>query len=119
MSKFSLKVTSWNLCNGLLNKMDYVKAALHEQKIDIMFLQETEIQTVVDRSSLSIKGYNVEMARTEQTVRLIAYIREDILYNRLLEKEDSNVILLKLSSKFENKQVIWYLQAIQNDWWGE
>ena len=38
------KVATWNLCLGLLHKIDYVKNCLNKHCIDILNLQETELQ---------------------------------------------------------------------------
>ena len=41
--KKKLLIGTWNLCNGMTMKMDYVKAILNEKRLDILFLQETVI----------------------------------------------------------------------------
>ena len=64
MSKKAINVGSWNLCNGLLNKKDYVKNVLNEYQLDILFLQETEIPTDTEITLLSIGGYSCEVAES-------------------------------------------------------
>ena len=53
--KTQLRIGTWNLCNGLAMKMDYVKAVIKEKIIDVLFLQETEIPNGYDTSLLNYK----------------------------------------------------------------
>ena len=52
MIKHSLKIALWNLCKGLINKVQYVRDLLYTEKIDILFLEETEIKVDVNEKLL-------------------------------------------------------------------
>ena len=106
MSKKAINVGSWNLCNGLLNKKDYVKNVLNEYQLDILFLQETEIPTDTEITLLSIGGYSCEVAEATTKSRVVAYIKININYTRVREQVDTNVILLQLDNKYITTQVI-------------
>ena len=54
--KKQLRIGTWNLCNELAMKMNYVKSVLQEGKIDVLFLQETEIPNGYDMTLLNISG---------------------------------------------------------------
>ena len=56
-----LKIGSWNVCNGIATKMDYVKNALTEYDLDVLFIQEAEISETLQRDLYNIKGYTIEM----------------------------------------------------------
>ena len=100
MSKKSLRIASWNLCNGLSNKLQYVKHVINEECIDILILQETEIKANYDLNLLDINGYHSEISNSSGTKRMVTYIRNSVEYKRIQEKIDSNVVLLELSNKY-------------------
>ena len=54
----NIKIATWNLCLGLKNKKDYVSKVINEQKLDIVCLQETDIETSYPINILTFKGYN-------------------------------------------------------------
>ena len=105
MSKQSITVASWNLCNGLINKVQYVSDLLTEEDLDILFLQETELKSDVSLSLLQISGYNIEMANTDGVVRTVAYVKTSIIYTRKKETNGTNVILLNLDKKYAVTQL--------------
>ena len=100
MATKQLKIGSWNLCNGLMNKVNYVKDLLLESNIDILFLQETELKLPINVGVLTVSGYNIEVSKASSTSRLVAYIKNKIRYQRVDERIDSNVILLTVKCKW-------------------
>jgi len=57
--KKKLLIGTWNLCNGMTMKMDYVKVVLNEKRLDILFLQETEIPDGYNMSLFNIPGFKL------------------------------------------------------------
>ena len=104
--KKALKISSWNLCNGLINKVDYVRNLLQSEDIDILFLQETELKINYNEDIIKIQGYNIETSNTESTKRIAAYIKNNINYTRVTELEETNVILLNIEAKYTFTQII-------------
>ena len=100
--KKKLFIGTWNLCNGMTMKMDYIKAVLKEKRLDILFLQETEIPDGCNMSLLNIPGCKLECELNSlgNKIRLVCYIRKKISFKRKLEEENSHVILLRIDSGF-------------------
>ena len=86
MSKISLKIATWNLCNGLTNKVQYVKDMLQTHDMDIIFLQETEIKMDYDVKLLNIRGYTLESSKSKNMMQTVAYIKDNVIYKRVNEK---------------------------------
>ena len=59
----NLKIGTLNLCLGLKNKKDLVKAILIENNIDILCMQETEVEHDFNCNLLSIPGFVLEMEK--------------------------------------------------------
>ena len=53
------KIATWNLCLGLLDKIDYVKNCPYYHRIDVLNLQETELRPDVPSKTLHIPGYSL------------------------------------------------------------
>ena len=98
--KKKLLIGTWNLCNGMTMKMDYIKAVLKEKRLDILFLQETEIPDGYNMSLLNIPGFKLEceLKSLGNRIRLVCYIRENISFKRKFEEENSHIILLRIDS---------------------
>lgn len=96
----TLKIATWNMCLGLFYKKDYVRHLLHEHKIDILLLQETEITKEIDPLNLQIGGYILELETNDAKRRVGIYIRKNIAYKRRFdkEKENSHIIVLDVGS---------------------
>jgi exonuclease III len=103
--KLTLKICSWNLCNGLMNKMEIVRDLLYSSNIDVLLLQETEIPVTTEDELLSIAGYQLEMAIATKTIRTVAYLKSDVRYTRHLETMDRNVLMFELDDKYSVKQL--------------
>ena len=69
-----LKIATWNLCLGLLHKIDYVKTCLHKHNLDILNLQETEIKADVPLKTLHIPGYTIEIENNLVKRRVATYM---------------------------------------------
>ena len=64
-----VKIASWNLCLGLINKKDNVINTLKKEKIDICLTQETEIMKDYNLDLLSDKAYKIEVeVATEKSI---------------------------------------------------
>jgi len=51
----SLRIGSWNVCNGIAMKMDYVKNAITEYDLDILFIQEAELKKIPKKTCTAYK----------------------------------------------------------------
>jgi exonuclease III len=85
-----MKIATWNLCLGLFHKKDYVRNLLHENEIDILTLQETELTSDIDTINLQIKGYTLEVETNHDKRRIAIYIRNTISYKRRSDLEKKN-----------------------------
>ena len=92
----TIKIATWNLCLGLFHKKDYVRAILHENEIDILTLQETEIPQKTNIENLNIKGYAMEVESNEKKMRIATYIKNNLPYKRRLDLEKQNLHLMIL-----------------------
>jgi exonuclease III len=84
----------------LFHKKDYVRNLLHENQIDILTLQETELTSDIDTINLQIKGYTLEVETNDDKRRIAIYIRNTISYKRRsdLEKKNLHIIILDVGS---------------------
>ena len=105
MSKKKLNLGTWNLCNGLCNKVSVVRQLLYQADLDILFLQEIEIPKNYNLSLLIVDGYEIEVSVAANKSRIVAYIKSDVRYRRTMEDEDTNVILLNLDSMYDVEQL--------------
>ena len=104
-----LKVATLNLCLGLKYKKDLVKDVLIENKIDILMMQETEIESEFNYELLKIPGYNLELGKNSVKVRIGTYINDSIKYERRDEMEglDSHITIIDTQNgKKNNKRLI-------------
>ncbi len=75
---------------------------MKEKRLDILFLQETEIPDGYNMSLLNIPGFKFEceLKSLGNKIRPVCYIRENISLKRKFEEENSHVILLRIDSGF-------------------
>ena len=106
----AVKIATLNLCLGLKNKKDLVKAALLEQKIDILCMQETEISPDFDEEMIQIPGYILELEVNAIKRRVGMYISSDLSFRRRVELEgkDSNVIIIDLMDERKTRLINVY-----------
>ena len=69
-----LKISTLNVCLGLMNKLVLVKQVLMENNIDILCLQEVEIPANVASKNLCISGFNIELEKNSEKSRTCVYI---------------------------------------------
>ena len=86
------------MCLGLFHKKDYVRTQLHENNIDILTLQETDLSPELQLENLQIKGYSIEVENNNKKRRVAIYVKNSISYKRRieLEKENLHVIVLDI-----------------------
>ena len=90
------------MCNRKTIIIDYVKAVLKEKRLDILFLQETEILNGYNISLVNIPGFKLEseLKSLGNKIRLVCYIGENFFFKRKFEEENSHVILLRIDIGF-------------------
>ena len=78
-----------------------MKNILLQNKIDVLSLQETEIESSFDKKMLRITGFNLELESNSRQSRVAFYILNDINYTRhsSLEGVDSNLIIIDIEGK--------------------
>ena len=85
-----VKVASWNLCLGLINKKDHVLSTLKHEEIDICLAQEVEIKKDYDLQLLSDLTYKIEVEVATCKSRNATFIKNGINYERRLDLEGIN-----------------------------
>ena len=94
----TINISSWNLCLGLFHKKEYVKTILHEKKIDILNLQETELQKGMTDKIMNLPGYTIETEINSHIRRVATYIKTGIKYKRRndLEMKNGHMIIIDI-----------------------
>ena len=69
-----VKIATWNLCLGLVNKKDYVVSTMNKEKIDICIMQETEIRKDYDVRLLTDRNYKIELEVATNKSRCATFI---------------------------------------------
>ena len=102
-----IKLATWNLCLGLINKRDVVTELIKTNKIDICCLQEVDIPAAYDHKILEFNGYSVEIEKHNVKSRCGIYIKNGIPYHRKqdLEDQDSGLVIIDLELA-ENYRII-------------
>ena len=90
----SVKIATWNLCLGLINKKEIVLDELCKNNIDICCLQETEIAKDYDLSFLNSKDYELETETNQKKIKVGVYIKNKLPYKRRKDIEDPNCHLI-------------------------
>ena len=92
----NINIGTLNLCLGLKNKKDEVKRLLSTNKLDILCLQETELESNYPSDILAFKGFAFEAENNRNKIRTGIYIKDTLSYTRRrdLEKEDSHIIII-------------------------
>ena len=91
-----VKIATWNLCLGLVNKKDYVVNTMNKEKIDICMMQETEIKKDYDVKLLTDRNYKIELEVTTNKSRCATFIKNGIDYERRgdLEGIDNHLVII-------------------------
>ena len=106
----NLKIGTLNLCLGLKNKKDLIKAILIENNIDILCMQELEVEHDFDCNLLRIPGFVLEIENNNRKKRVGCYIRDNLKFIRRndLEKVDCNMLILDLVDQNETAKRILF-----------
>ena len=106
----NLKIGTLNLCLGLRNKKDELERIITTNKIDILCLQETELESDYPTNILSFRGFNLETEINKTKIRTGIYIKETISYTRRtdLEKEDSHIVIIDLNDRKKTRVINIY-----------
>ena len=93
-----------NLRLGLRNKKDEIERIITTNKIDILCLQETELESDYPTNILSFRGFNLETEINKTKIRTGIYIKDTVSYTRRrdLEKEDSHIVIIDLNDRKKN-----------------
>ena len=89
-------------------KLDYVKNALTEYDLDILFIQEAELRENYQEDLYSIQGYTMELCATAagSKVRMMCYVKDNLNYRRKIEREGNNIMMLQMEEDSQVQQVI-------------
>ena len=101
----NLKIGTLNLCLGLKNKKDLVKAILIENNIDIHCMQEIEVEHDFDCNLLRKPGFVLEMENNNLKKRVGCYIKDNLKFTRRNDIEKVNCHLLILDLVDQNESV--------------
>ena len=86
-----IKIATWNLCLGLLNKKEYVYQTLNYENIDLCLFQEAEIEKDLNVNLLSSKNYCLEVECVSNKARCAVAIKNNLTYTRRTDLEDSDL----------------------------
>ena len=64
-----MKIASWNVCLGILNKKDIIEQVIKDNNIDICCIQEIEIPSDFPINNLTFKEYAIETEQNEYKIR--------------------------------------------------
>ena len=80
----SIKITSWNICLGISNKLNFIKNLLYTENIDVLFIQEAELQNQTRGCFYKIDGYSLIISETiiSGKARLCCYIKNSIKFSQ-------------------------------------
>ena len=98
-----LKIATWNICLGLINKKDTVTEILKREMIDICCLQEVDIPPDYDTNILTSKNYELLVEKNVYKSRTAFYIRNGIKYSRRMELEGINSGMIVLDLDLQKK----------------
>ena len=105
-----VKIATWNLCLGLLNKKDYVDYKLKEENIDICCLQECEVPPNLDEKTLTLNNYKIELELNQRKKRTGILIHNSINYERKtnLEELNTNMVIIDVNGDVEYRIITIY-----------
>jgi hypothetical protein len=95
-----VRIATWNLCLGLINKKDKVLRELNNNSINICCLQETELDENFPVISLNSNEYFFEPELNANKKRVGFYINKQISYIRRtnLEDKDSHLLIIDMNT---------------------
>ena len=77
-----LKICSWNIRRGLIIRELELKNILKTEKVNIMFLVETDTKMLNGKEDYKIEGYETILQKTDQKtekIRIIGLVEEEML----------------------------------------
>ena len=106
----NLKICTWNLCLGIINKKDIVKREIIENKIDICCMQEVELPNGYPSQLMTFPNYVIEVEENSFKSRVAILIKSDIKFVRrnALEGIDSNLIIIDIQNDVTTRIINLY-----------
>ena len=120
----TLKCCTWNIRRGLLTKESELTHLLNNEKIDIMFLTETDSQNLINEDSYVIKGYKSFLPLKNpniNVVRIVCLVKENLLpfikVRSDLMSEDFPSIWLEYQPDLKKAySLFWLLSCLDSRW---
>ena len=103
MNNPKIKIATLNLCLGLKNKKEEIKRLIHENKIDILCVQESEIPIDYPVRLLTFSGYNYENESNDVKSRCGIYVSNSVSYVRRHDIEIKNLHIVIIDLNDPNK----------------
>ena len=94
----NLKLATWNLCLGIINKKDIVKKTILENKIDVCCMQEVEMPCGYPSDLMSFPGYVIEVENNDTKSRVAMLIKSNLKFTRKnnLDGTNSNIMIVDI-----------------------
>ena len=112
-NKKVINCCQWNIKRGLVKHELEIKNLLVEEKIDIMFLTETDSFAINKESDYLIKGYQTILPKTSghnSKIRIITLIKNEMMnkvkVRRDLMSENFPSIWVEVSERFNKSTII-------------
>ena len=93
-------IGSWNACNGITCKKDYIRGVLHEENLDILCIQEAQL-TDENEHLAQLDGFNSELSNCTPKKRSMIFVKKSIHYTRLVAYEDPRIELVVIKTNEE------------------
>ena len=113
----NLNIGTLNLCLGLNNKKGEIQRLIIDNKIDILCVQETELESNYPTNILSFAGYHFEPKNNTEKIRSGTYIKDTISYTRRtdLEEENNHLVIIDMNDRKPTRIVNIY-RAFNPQW---
>ena len=85
-----MRIKTWNICLGLVNKRGPVIEYLKSSNISVCSMQETEIPSNFPIGILNRNGFNLELESCELKCRTSIYLKSNISHVRRNDLENNN-----------------------------
>jgi len=88
----------WNCASGIFNKIDVIKFKIQEQKPDVFFISEADLNEKMDLNLLGISEFTLATSKTFSDVRksrLCAYYNNSWTLNEEFMSEKDELIILE------------------------
>jgi hypothetical protein len=100
-----LKICSWNIRRGLIKRELELKSILKTEKVNIMFLVETDLTMLNGKEDYKIEGYETILQKTDQNtekIRIIGLVEEEMRNITKVRNEFPSIWLEITRSKQKN-----------------